>query len=67
MYPLYFAPGMYYGWDPCYSYAGAGAWGGCAAGSCSGGGVATGACGNAGGCGGAGVSFLAQHLHLRLY
>ncbi|KAF5124312.1 Glycine-rich domain-containing protein 1 [Metarhizium anisopliae] len=51
MYPLYLAPGMYYGWDPCYVYTGAGAWGGCAAGSCGGGGVAAGACGNAGGCG----------------
>lgn len=46
---------MYYGWDPCYVHTGAGAWGGCAAGSCGGGGVAAGACGNAGGCGGIGV------------
>ncbi|KJK78130.1 hypothetical protein H634G_06302 [Metarhizium anisopliae BRIP 53293] len=43
VYPLYLAPGMYYGWDPCYVHTGAGAWGGCAAGSCGGGGVAAGA------------------------
>lgn len=50
MYPLWFAPGMYYAWAPGYVAAcGAGAWAACAAGSC-GGGVAAGACGGAGVC-----------------
>lgn len=56
IYPMYFTPGMYYGWDPGYvSSGGCDGWASCAAGSCSGG-VAAGACGGAGGCGGAGVS-----------
>ena len=58
IFPLYFTPGMYYGWDPCYSAAGAGAWANCAAGSCGNGGVAAGACGGPGGCGNPGVSTL---------
>jgi hypothetical protein len=48
MYPLWFTPGMYYGWAPGYVAAcGGGAWASCAAGSC-GGGVAAGACGGPG-------------------
>ncbi|KAG8157449.1 hypothetical protein KVR01_012833 [Diaporthe batatas] len=55
MYPMYFTPGMYYGWDPGYvSSGGCEGWAACAAGSCSAG-VSSGACGGAGGCGGAGV------------
>lgn len=54
VYPLYFTPGLYYGWDPGFVNTGSG-WAACAAGSC-GGGVAAGACGGAGGCGAAGVS-----------
>lgn len=51
MYPIWFTPGLYYGWDPGYiAGCGTGANGACAAGTC-GGGVA------AGGCGGAGVSY----------
>lgn len=68
IYPMYFTPGMYYGWDPGYvSSGGCDGWASCAAGSCSGG-VAAGACGGAGGCGGAGVStFLVPHLCLYLF
>ncbi|KAK4032417.1 glycine-rich domain-containing protein 1 [Parachaetomium inaequale] len=48
VYPLWWTPGLYYGWYPGYVVAcGAGAYGGCAAGTC-GGGVAAGACGGAG-------------------
>lgn len=55
IYPMYFTPGIYYGWDPGYvSSGGCEGWASCAAGSCSGG-VAAGACGGAGGCGGAGA------------
>ncbi|KAL7948262.1 hypothetical protein V8C42DRAFT_351505 [Trichoderma barbatum] len=50
MYPIYFAPGMYYGWDPCYISAGDGAWANCAAGTCGGGNIAAGGCGGPGGC-----------------
>lgn len=55
IYPLYFTPGLYYGWDPGFVSTGAGSWANCAVGSCAGG-VAAGACGGPGGCGGAGVS-----------
>jgi len=54
MFPYYYAPGLYYGWDPCYVNAGAGAWGACAAGTCGAGGV--GGCGGVGACGSAAVS-----------
>lgn len=47
VYPLYFTPGLYYGWDPGFVSTGSG-WANCAAGSC-GGGVAAGACGGAAG------------------
>ncbi|KAB5549504.1 hypothetical protein GE09DRAFT_966956 [Coniochaeta sp. 2T2.1] len=48
MYPMWLAPGMYYGWAPGYVAAcGSGGWASCAAGSC-GGGVAAGACGGPG-------------------
>ena len=48
MYPMWWTPGLYYGWYPGAVYAcGGGASGGCAAGTC-GGGVAAGACGGAG-------------------
>ncbi|EGR46078.1 uncharacterized protein TRIREDRAFT_110452 [Trichoderma reesei QM6a] len=50
MYPVYFAPGMYYGWDPCYIAAGDGAWANCAAGTCGNGNIAAGGCGGPGGC-----------------
>ncbi|GAB1309863.1 Alpha-ketoglutarate-dependent sulfonate dioxygenase [Madurella fahalii] len=54
-YPLWWTPGLYFGWYPAYVVScGAGAWGGCAAGTC-GGGVGAGACGGAGGCGGDGA------------
>ncbi|KAH6633873.1 hypothetical protein B0J18DRAFT_975 [Chaetomium sp. MPI-SDFR-AT-0129] len=54
-YPLWWTPGLYYGWYPGYVAACAtGAYGGCCNGTC-GGGVAAGACGGAGGCGGAGA------------
>ncbi|KAK3693374.1 hypothetical protein B0T22DRAFT_505080 [Podospora appendiculata] len=49
MYPMWWTPGLYYGWYPGYIAACGGGWGNCAAGTC-GGGVA------AGGCGGPGVS-----------
>lgn len=52
IYPMYFTPGLYYGWDPGFVNAGAGTWANCAAGSC-GNGISAGACGGAGGCGGA--------------
>lgn len=55
LYPMYFTPGLYYGWDPGYVNTGSGGWGGCAAGSCVAG-VAAGLCGGPGGCGGAVVS-----------
>lgn len=55
VYPLYFTPGLYYGWDPGFvASGGGGGWANCAIGSCAGG-VAAGACGGAGGCGGSGV------------
>lgn len=54
IYPLYFTPGLYYGWDPGFVSTGSG-WASCAAGSC-GAGVAAGQCGGAGGCGANGVS-----------
>lgn len=55
MYPLYFTPGLYYGWDPGYGAAGVpGGWASCAAGSC-GNGVAAGSCGGPGGCGAIGA------------
>ncbi|UKZ56523.1 hypothetical protein TrVGV298_010360 [Trichoderma virens] len=50
MYPIYFAPGLYYGWDPCYIPAGDGAWANCAAGTCGNGNIAAGGCGGPGGC-----------------
>ncbi|KAL6821129.1 hypothetical protein J3E69DRAFT_340927 [Trichoderma sp. SZMC 28015] len=50
MYPIYFAPGLYYGWDPCYIAAGDGAWANCAAGTCGNGNIAAGGCGGPGGC-----------------
>ncbi|RFU74450.1 hypothetical protein TARUN_7775, partial [Trichoderma arundinaceum] len=50
MYPVYFAPGMYYGWDPCYVPAGDGAWANCAGGTCGNGSIAAGGCGGPGGC-----------------
>ncbi|KAF3764157.1 hypothetical protein M406DRAFT_226915, partial [Cryphonectria parasitica EP155] len=49
LFPMYFTPGLYYGWNPGFIGGGAGAWGGCAQGSCSAG-VAAGACGGPGGC-----------------
>lgn len=56
IYPMYFTPGMYYGWDPGYvSSGGCEGWASCAGGTCSSG-VSAGACGGAGGCGGSGVS-----------
>ncbi|KAK3393886.1 hypothetical protein B0H63DRAFT_387233 [Podospora didyma] len=56
MYPMWFMPGMYYGYGPAYVAAcgGGSGWGSCAAGTC-GGGVAAGACGGPGGCGGDGA------------
>lgn len=54
VYPLYFTPGLYYGWDPGFVSAGGGGWAGCAAGSCSAG-VSAGACGGPGGCGAGGA------------
>ncbi|KAH6605065.1 hypothetical protein Trco_006772, partial [Trichoderma cornu-damae] len=50
MYPVYFAPGMYYGWDPCYVPSGTGAWANCAGGTCGNGSIAAGGCGGPGGC-----------------
>lgn len=55
IYPMYFTPGLYPGWDPGFVSSGTGSWANCAMGSCSGV-VAAGACGGPGGCGGAGVS-----------
>ncbi|PTB62030.1 hypothetical protein BBK36DRAFT_1172875 [Trichoderma citrinoviride] len=49
-FPPWFAPGMYYGWDPSTVTNGAGAWANCAGGSCGNGGIAAGSCGGAGGC-----------------
>lgn len=47
-YPLWWTPGLYYGWYPGYVAACAtGSYGGCCNGTC-GGGVAAGACGGAG-------------------
>lgn len=57
IYPLYFTPGLYYGWDPGYVSMGSGAWASCAAGSCAGS-VAAGGCGGPGGCGATGVSWV---------
>jgi hypothetical protein len=67
IYPMYFTPGMYYGWDPGYvSSGGCEGWANCAAGSC-GAGVSAGACGGAGGCGGAGVSIFSLPFRLSSY
>ncbi|KAH0528966.1 hypothetical protein TsFJ059_003776 [Trichoderma semiorbis] len=49
-FPPWFAPGMYYGWDPSTIHNGQGAWANCAAAACGNGGIAAGACGGAGGC-----------------
>ncbi|KAL6871699.1 hypothetical protein HDV57DRAFT_511645 [Trichoderma longibrachiatum] len=49
-FPPWFAPGMYYGWDPSTVHNGPGAWANCAGASCGNGGIAAGACGGAGGC-----------------
>lgn len=58
MYPMWFTPGLYYGWAPGYvAGCGSGGWAACAAGSC-GGGVA------AGSCGGPGVSVGSSSLNL---
>ncbi|KAL7972720.1 hypothetical protein HDV63DRAFT_369955 [Trichoderma sp. SZMC 28014] len=51
MYPIYFTPGLYYGWDPCYVSSGEGAWANCAVGTCGNGNIAAGGCGGPGGCG----------------
>ncbi|KAK4182675.1 hypothetical protein QBC35DRAFT_147343 [Podospora australis] len=53
MYPVWYTPGLYYGWYPVGVAACGGGAGGCVPGTC-GGGVAAGACGGAGGCGGGG-------------
>ncbi|KAM0264104.1 hypothetical protein ACHAQJ_000849 [Trichoderma viride] len=50
MYPIYFTPGLYYGWDPCYISSGQGAWANCAGGTCGNGNIAAGGCGGPGGC-----------------
>lgn len=65
VYPMYFTPGLYYGWDPGFVSTGAGSWANCAAGSC-GGGVAAGACGGPGGCGAAGVSLIKSSFFFAL-
>ncbi|KAF4979789.1 hypothetical protein FZEAL_4063, partial [Fusarium zealandicum] len=55
MYPVYFTPGMYCGWDPGYTTStgadGTGNWANCAAGSC-GGSAASGGCAGGGSGGG---------------
>lgn len=44
MYPNYFTPGLYCGWDPCYINSGLGGWANCAVGTCGNGNIAAGAC-----------------------
>lgn len=60
MYPIYFTPGLYYGWDPCYISSGQGAWANCAVGTCGNGNIAAGGCGGPGGC--SAVSHIAVSL-----
>ncbi|EHK44500.1 hypothetical protein TRIATDRAFT_162830, partial [Trichoderma atroviride IMI 206040] len=49
-FPPWFAPGIYYGWDPSVVHNGAGAWANCAAYTCGNGSIAAGSCGGPGGC-----------------
>ncbi|KAL6890448.1 hypothetical protein GGI43DRAFT_415921, partial [Trichoderma evansii] len=49
-FPPWFAPGIYYGWDPSIVHNGVGAWANCAVYTCGNGSIAAGSCGGPGGC-----------------